>query len=139
MDTHPQSDNANVLAVFAAICPDVPWPLPIKAMFLPQISDLLGQETLVLAIAPFGQCFRGFDLMSCFQARPSTVAEEDVEGILSPFTWTYEDTGKPGRINKFARSDKSLAGAFHLFLSVLGKVKLGGAGVVTSPRPFGLA
>lgn len=92
---------------FTAVTPDVPRPILIQASGFAQFTNLPDQQTVVVAVAPFGDILRRGDLLleRVSGLRTGDVVQQQLQRPLCAFSWTAYDRREFCRIDQVAGTE----------------------------------
>lgn len=94
-------DWANSLSIHTPIPPNIPFPLRVQPLLLPSLSNLLCDQSLVLAIVPFRQVVCYLDIIITL-IQINLAIEENFESLDCTLTRGDEDAGELGSVKQFS-------------------------------------
>lgn len=96
----------NSLSIGTPIPPNIPLPLPVQSLLLPPLSNLLCDQSLVLAIIPFRQVICDFDyfiiITTLIHNINCAIIEENFESLDCTLTRGDENADELGSVKKFS-------------------------------------
>ena len=133
------AEQNHLLAIFAAISPDIPRRIFIKSLLLPSCADIFRQETFILAIVPLGKFFRDADFVLFFKCFLPNIVEEKVKGLLRAFAWTDKHMCELRGLDQLSGADEHLARPKDLVHTIVRQSQLSHTGIPSVLRPFSFA